>query len=105
MPNKSLSHPLEQEKAMAAVEMPERDAEGYLIDPGNWNEEIAKALARDENINLSDDHWGAIHFMREFYEEHRLPLTPASSSGIWPNAWARMRRRTRTQKEKRRKNC
>lgn len=57
---------------MAAVEMPERDTEGYLIDPGNWNEEIAKALARDENINLSDDHWGAIHFMREFYEEHQV---------------------------------
>ncbi|MDP3419975.1 MAG: TusE/DsrC/DsvC family sulfur relay protein, partial [Thiobacillus sp.] len=37
--------------------MPERDAEGYLVEPENWNDDIAQALAREENIELSDDHW------------------------------------------------
>lgn len=55
-----------------AVEMPERDGEGYLIDPSAWNEEIANALAKDENIELNDDHWDAIRFMREFYEENQI---------------------------------
>lgn len=55
-----------------AVEMPERDGEGYLIDPSAWNEEIAKALAKDENIELHDDHWDAIRFMRAFYEENQI---------------------------------
>ncbi len=52
--------------------MPERDAEGYLIEPGDWNEEVAQVLAQDENIQLSDDHWYVLHFMRDFYEEHQV---------------------------------
>ena len=46
--------------------LPERDAEGYLIEPGDWTEDVARALARDENIELNDDHWDAIRFMREY---------------------------------------
>ena len=36
--------------------MPERDAEGYLIEPNDWNETIAEVLAQNENIQLNDDH-------------------------------------------------
>mgnify|MGYP001125096939 CR=1 FL=1 len=54
------------------ITMPERDAEGYLIEPGDWSEDIARALAREENIELGDDHWDAINFMREFYEENQV---------------------------------
>ena len=52
--------------------MPERDAEGYLIDPENWNEAVALALAREENIALNADHWDTIRFMRDYYEEHQV---------------------------------
>ncbi len=52
--------------------MPERDAEGYLIEPGDWNEAVAEVLAQDENIQLNDDHWDVLCFMREFYEEHQV---------------------------------
>jgi len=55
-----------------STDMPERDAEGYLVDPGDWNEEVAQALAAEENITLNDDHWDAIRFMREFYEENQV---------------------------------
>jgi tRNA 2-thiouridine synthesizing protein E len=54
------------------IDMPQRDAEGYLIEPGDWNEEVARVLARDENIQLNDDHWDAINFMRDFYEENQV---------------------------------
>lgn len=53
-------------------DMPERDAEGYLIEPNDWTEEVAQALAREENITLSDDHWDAIRFMRAYYDEHQI---------------------------------
>jgi tRNA 2-thiouridine synthesizing protein E len=56
---------------LAAV-MPERDAEGYLIEPADWNETIAQALAQEEQITLNDDHWDAIRFMREYFEEHQI---------------------------------
>ncbi len=52
--------------------MPARDAEGYLIEPGDWDEEVAKALAAEEDIQLSDDHWDIIRFMREYHEEHQV---------------------------------
>jgi len=55
-----------------ALLLPERDAEGYLVEPGDWNEDIARVLARDENIELNDDHWDAIRFMRDYYEEHQV---------------------------------
>lgn len=55
-----------------ATLMPERDVEGYLIDPGDWNEDVARMLARDENIELTDDHWHVLHFMREYYDEHQI---------------------------------
>lgn len=55
-----------------STDMPERDAEGYLVEPGDWNEEVAKALAAEENLTLNDDHWDAIRFMREFYEENQV---------------------------------
>jgi dissimilatory sulfite reductase related protein len=54
------------------INMPERDAEGYLIEPGDWSEDVARALAREENIELGDDHWDAIAFMRDFYEENQV---------------------------------
>lgn len=55
-----------------ATLMPERDVEGYLIDPGDWNEDVARMLARDENIELTDDHWHVLNFMREYYDEHQI---------------------------------
>jgi len=54
------------------MEMPERDAEGYLIEPGEWNDTVAGALAQELGIELGADHWDAIRFMRQYYEEHQV---------------------------------
>lgn len=51
---------------------PNVDAEGYLIEPLDWNEDLAKAFARQENIELNDDHWDVICFMRDYFEEHQV---------------------------------
>lgn len=51
---------------------PGTDDEGYLIDPQDWNEDIARQLAAQENISLTDDHWDAIRFMRVYYAEHQI---------------------------------
>lgn len=55
-----------------ATAMPERDVEGYLVDPNDWNEDVALVLAQDENIKMTDEHWDVIRFMRDFYEEHQV---------------------------------
>jgi TusE/DsrC/DsvC family sulfur relay protein len=48
------------------------DDEGYLTDPVDWNEEVAEALARQERIVLSAEHWAVIGFMREYYEQRQI---------------------------------
>lgn len=53
-------------------EFPAVDDEGYLIDPADWNEHLARIFAQQENIELGDAHWDAIRFMRDFYQEHQV---------------------------------
>ena len=44
------------------------DAEGFLTRPEQWNEEIAEAIARDNNIpELTERHWLVVRFMRDRY--------------------------------------
>lgn len=46
--------------------------EGFLLDPSEWNPEVAQELARREGIELSEDHWQVLKFMRDYYEEHKI---------------------------------
>jgi TusE/DsrC/DsvC family sulfur relay protein len=44
------------------------DADGFLTDPQQWNEEIAQAIAHANGIaQLTDRHWQVVHFMRGRY--------------------------------------
>ena len=44
----------------------EIDAEGFLTDPQQWNEQIAEAIAAENGIpELTDRHWLVVRFMRE----------------------------------------
>jgi tRNA 2-thiouridine synthesizing protein E len=54
------------------MQTPQIDEEGYLIEPQEWNEEVAQILAAQEGITLTTDHWDAIRFMREYYAEHQV---------------------------------
>jgi len=45
------------------------DQEGFMTDPGQWNEEIAAFLAGQIGIELTDDHWKVITFLRSDFEE------------------------------------
>lgn len=53
-------------------QVPEIDMEGYLIDPEQWDESVARELARQEGVTLTDEHWQVIGFMRRYYESHRI---------------------------------
>lgn len=54
------------------MQLPDIDEEGYLVDPLTWTEEIAGEFASQENIQLTDDHWDAINFMRKWYDENQV---------------------------------
>ena len=52
--------------------MPKVDEEGYLIDPHDWTEEIAEEFALKEHVQLTEDHWDAIRFMRDYFAENQI---------------------------------
>ncbi|WP_196137529.1 TusE/DsrC/DsvC family sulfur relay protein [Aliikangiella sp. G2MR2-5] len=45
------------------------DQEGYLKDANQWNEEIASMIAEMEGIEMTEDHWQVVRYVRQFYEE------------------------------------
>lgn len=42
--------------------------EGFLTQYDEWSEEIAKALAAQIDLNLTNEHWKAINFLRADYK-------------------------------------
>ncbi len=46
------------------------DAEGFMTDASQWTEDIAKALAKEEGIELTEDHFKVISFMRKDFAEN-----------------------------------
>ncbi len=50
----------------------EADEEGYITDISQWSPELANLIALDEKIEMSDDHWEVVNFLREYYEEYQI---------------------------------
>ena len=50
----------------------ETDEEGYLINLADWNMDVAQYIAQTENLNMTDNHWEVINFLREYYDEYQI---------------------------------
>lgn len=48
----------------------ETDADGYLLNHQQWSDEVAQAIAQQENLQLTEAHWEVIYFVRNFYQEY-----------------------------------
>ncbi|GAA2806361.1 TusE/DsrC/DsvC family sulfur relay protein [Kribbella solani] len=46
------------------------DSEGFMTQYGEWSEELAVELAARIGIELTDEHWKAIRFLRADYLTH-----------------------------------
>ncbi len=47
----------------------ETDKHGYLKHFEQWNKDLAKHIADQEGITLTDAHWQVVLFVRDFYQE------------------------------------
>lgn len=47
-------------------------SDGRLVSLSEWNEDVAYALARQDDIELSDAHWEILCVMRLFYQEFNI---------------------------------
>jgi TusE/DsrC/DsvC family sulfur relay protein len=44
--------------------------EGFLTEYGEWDEDLAKALAAQIGVEMTDAHWKAVRFLRQDFKEH-----------------------------------
>lgn len=74
-----------QENAVIDVEgrMVRIDADGYLVDPGDWSRAVTELMAEQDGLELGDDHWLLIDFLHRFYAEyHVAPEMPVLARNL-----------------------
>jgi tRNA 2-thiouridine synthesizing protein E len=61
---------------MASIEVDgkqvETDEEGYLVNLGDWTKAVADVFSKQDNLELTENHWEVIKFLREYYEEYQI---------------------------------
>ncbi len=50
----------------------EVDEEGYLTDWQEWTEAIAGVMAKEDGLDLSEEHWNVIKFLRSYFEKYQI---------------------------------
>jgi len=57
----------------------ETDEEGYLVNPQDWSEEVAEKMAsrqsQEDDVKLTETHWGLIHYFRDYYDKNKVHPT------------------------------
>jgi tRNA 2-thiouridine synthesizing protein E len=57
----------------------ETDDEGYLLNQKDWDEKVAEEMAlrqsRQDDVKLTETHWGLIHYFRDYYSENKVHPT------------------------------
>ncbi len=57
--------------------------EGYLTDASQWTKEIAKEIAKEETIELTEKHYQVLEFIREKQKKgETLTIRSVGTSGI-----------------------
>lgn len=51
------------------------DAEGFLTEPAEWDEELAVTLARNIGIEMTDEHWRVVRFLRADFAQQQETAT------------------------------
>lgn len=62
---------MDKELAGTAVSV---DGEGYLTDLEQWTREVAEEIAKEEGIEMTDEHWKVIEFIQESFR-NKEPLS------------------------------
>lgn len=67
------------------------DSEGYLRNLGDWSEDFVRALAQQEALVLTDEHWQIIRWLREYYAEHGVQAQVRAMIKHFTEVWGPQR--------------
>lgn len=49
---------------------------GWLEDLSEWSEQVAEGIAKNEKVELGEEHWDIINTAREYFEEYGTVAEP-----------------------------
>ncbi len=52
----------------------ESTATGFLANQDDWDKSVAEAIAKEEGLELTQDHWDVIEYLRDQYFNHNGEL-------------------------------
>ncbi|MEO1783699.1 TusE/DsrC/DsvC family sulfur relay protein [Thermodesulfobium sp. 4217-1] len=51
----------------------EVDEDGFLQDPEKWNEDVAKYLAKTEQVEeLTEEHWKMVNYLHDYFKKYQI---------------------------------
>lgn len=69
----------------------ETDSEGYIRNLDEWSEDFAVALAKQEELELTDEHWEVIRYLRDYYQEHSVQAQVRNMIKHFAEVWGKER--------------
>ncbi|CAA7600028.1 sulfur relay protein, TusE/DsrC/DsvC family [Acididesulfobacillus acetoxydans] len=48
------------------------DEDGFLEDASMWDEEVANFLAKTEEVELTEEHWEIIKYLRKYFDDFNV---------------------------------
>ena len=64
---------------------------GWLEDLNEWSVELAHEIAKNEKVELTDEHWDIINEARAYFEENGKVCEPRAFSKIMKNKYGKDR--------------
>jgi len=49
------------------------DQDGFLVNVEDWDEDVAREFAKLEGIELVDDHWKVLYYVRDYWQKFGSP--------------------------------
>lgn len=69
----------------------ETDSEGYIRNLDDWSEDYAVALAKQEVLELTEEHWEVIRYLRQYYQEHSIQAQVRNMIKHFTEVWGKER--------------
>ena len=71
------------------------DGEGYLLDLDEWSEEFVHVRAAAEGLDLTEEHWEVIRFIRNYHDEHSVQAPVRDMIKHFKKTWGKEKANTR----------
>lgn len=67
------------------------DSEGYIVNLDEWSEDFVIAQACAEGLDLTDEHWEVVRFLRNYYERHSVQCEVRKMVKYFKTVWGEER--------------